>query len=121
MLSKDNFMPGKKIPLYGIPLYNLQKKGERPTNSIYLFIGQNARKKGEAFKISQPTRLLVLPPYLSPFDFRWPVDQCSVIIFDSGYPDEEYIKDTVHCLYEAGATKVIYSSPEGKTTIFDKE
>lgn len=111
----------KKLPPFGKSLNEIVQKGFRPTNSINLFIGHNAWNKGQNFSISYPTRTLVLPPWLSPSNFYWPVTQCDVLIFDTGYADIKYVEDLVFSLYSDRADIVRYISPEFTLTVYRKE
>lgn len=110
----------KKIPPYGKALYNLQKSGNPPTNSINIWIGLNAWKKGQAFVASYPSRTLVLPPWENPLEFYWPVNFCDVLIHDMGGAEEEYIEDLVFELYKCGADIVRYLAPNLTLSIYTK-
>lgn len=111
----------KKLPPYGKPLYELQQKGSRPANSINIWIGRKAWHKGQAFSQSMLFRTLVLPPWLSPISYLWPVKQCDVLIHDTGYADEPYVEELVYCLYMDEADKVRLLSPNYNLTVYHKE
>ena len=111
----------KKLPPYGKSLQDLQQKGLRPTNSIKVFMGNNAWKKGDGSAINYPERTLVLPPWICASSYTWPVKDCDILIFDSGYAEMGYIENLVQCLYLDGADIVRYVSPELKLTVYYKE
>jgi len=96
----------KKIPPYGKPLFDLLSSGSRPKNDINLFIGYKAWEKGKAFSISYPCRTLTLPPWCNPVVYCWPVQDCDVLIFDTGYAEERYLTDLSGALFEDGASKI---------------
>ena len=100
----------KKIPPYGKPLAELIKSGKTPNNSINLFIGNLAWQKGKNFSVSCPERTLIIPPWDAPYLYWWPVNSCDVIIFDTGYAEQDYINDLVECLYTDGADIARYIS-----------
>lgn len=111
----------KKYPPYSKPLVELIKKNLRPTNDIYLFIGNQAWKKGESFSFCQPTRTLILPPWQSASDFYWPVIECDILIFDTGYAEKDYIYEIAQCLYDGNASNVRMVSPEFDLILYHKE
>jgi hypothetical protein len=111
----------KKLPPYGKPLQALLSQGGLPDNVVNLWIGMNAWHKGTAFNLSYPTRTLVLPPWICPTNYYWPVNGCDVMIFDTGYADLDYIENIAYCLFQDGANKVYYSSPEHKLTVYLKD
>lgn len=111
----------KKLPPYGKPLFELQKNSCRPKDSIYLFIGNKAWQKGESFSISIPERLLILPPWNDPNEYHWPVKECDVLIFDTGYAEVSYIDDLAFNLYQHNAQIVRSVSPDFILTVYHKE
>ncbi len=111
----------KKLPPYAKPLFELQQNGSRPSNSVNIWIGANAWKKGRAFSASMPSRTIVLPPWLSPFEFYWPVKGCDILINDTGQSEVDYIEDIVCCLYTDGADIVRYVAPNFQLTLFHKD
>jgi hypothetical protein len=109
----------KKIPPYGFNLYYQLKNGYKPKNSINLFVGVNSWQKGESFSQMYPSRTLVLPPWLPPSSYNWPVTQCDILIFDTGNSEEDYIYELVYCLYEHRASIVRYVAPDHLLTVFE--
>lgn len=101
-----------KLPPFGKPLYELITANQRPTNSIYLFIGKNAWNAGKASSFSRSERTLVLPPFDSPILYDWPVNECDVLIYDSGDCEERYIEDIVFHLLESQAEIVRCIAPD---------
>jgi hypothetical protein len=110
-----------KLPPYGKPLYELISKGFKPNNSVNLFIGHNAWKKGEAFSISYPSRTLILPPWLSSVDYFWPVKSCDMLVHDTSYSEQEYINRLVFSLYEHDADIVRVIDSKKNLIIYHKE
>jgi len=97
-----------KIPPFSKPLYDLQKSGYSPNNSIYLFIGNKAWAKGQAFSKMYPTRTMIIPPWLPPIDYHWPVNECDILIIDTGYAEKSYVEELALCLY-AGNAEIVRS------------
>ena len=110
-----------KIPPYGKSLFELQKKGLKPNNSVYVWIGLNAWIKGRVFSNSMPNRTLVLPPWESAIKYDWPVKDCDVLIQASPYADQDYIEETVYYLYKHDAEIVRAVSGDFTLTVYHKE
>ncbi len=108
------------IPPYAKNLYDLQKKGLVPKNSVRLWIGFNAWKKASAFVTSEPDRTMLLPPWEHATKYFWPVVGCDVLIHDSGPEDSDYIDDLILQLYKSGAEIVRYSGPDFKLRVYKK-
>ena len=96
------------IPPYAKPLSLLQAQGYRPANDIYLFIGPHAWRKCAGLKSLHSERLMMIPPWLSPSRYFYPVMQCGVMLFDTGWAHQEYIDETVTALFRDGAKKVYH-------------
>lgn len=111
----------KKLPPYGKPLSDLVTSGQRPSNDVNLFIGNQAWAKGHSFSISYPPRTLILPPWRSPNTYHWPVTQCDVLIFDTGYADQSYIEELAYCLFQDGANVVRSISPHFILSAYKKD
>jgi hypothetical protein len=111
----------QKVPPYGKPLFSLQQKNLKPNNSVYIWLGNDAWQKGRNFSISMPTRTLIIPPWECPSFYHWPVKQCDILIFDTGYAELEYVEDLVICLYKAKADIVRFISPSNELTVYHKE
>ena len=109
----------KKLPPYGKALHELQLQGLRPQNSINIFVGQGAWQKGQNFSISYPERTLVLPAYQCPSLFEWPVNECDVLIVDTGYCEKDYLNDIAFYLYQNKAEIVRCIPPELTLVIFN--
>lgn len=110
----------KKLPPFGKPLAELQRQGLRPSNSINLFIGNRAWKKGADFSYSYPTRTLILPPWLAADKYHWPVNQCEILIFDTGYAEKQYVEELVFYLFKDNAEKIYLSSCDHKLTVYKR-
>lgn len=111
----------KKLPPFGKGLNALIESGQRPSNSILVYTGNHAWEKGHGFSISYPERLLILPPWLSPETYYWPVTGCDVLITDTGFAEDDYIEDLVLCLFSYGATVCRFISHDYIFTKFTKE
>ncbi len=110
-----------KLPPFGKPLADLQAQGVAPKDSVNIFIGNKAWKKGENFSISYPTRTLIIPPWQSPSIYRWPVRDCDILIVDTGYAEPEYITTLAIELYKADAEIVRCITPSFKIVVYLKE
>ncbi len=111
----------KKIPPFAKELYKLQKQGLRPIGSVYLWIGNQAWHKGKNFAFTYPSRCLVLPPWESPDAYIWPVKQCDILIFDTGYAELDYVDELAASLYQFEADIVRYISPTHVLSVYHKE
>lgn len=110
-----------KLPPFGKPLFELQKKNLRPTNSVYIWIGLDAWRKGRAFLISAPTRTLVLPPWESASKYKWPVKQCDILLEATSYVDQDYVEETVYYIYKYDPEIIRFTSIDLNLTIYHKE
>jgi len=111
----------KKVPPYGKPLYQLIKSGSIPKNDVRLFIGNYAWEKGKNFSINYPTQTLILPPWESAYSYDWPITQCDVLIFDTGYAKEIYIQEIAYCLFQEGANIVRAVLPDFSMTVYKRD
>lgn len=105
-----------KLPPYSKNLYELIKKGGRPPSYVTLYIGLDAWNKGKYFSNEYPDRILVLPAWECPSIYFWPVKGCDVLIYDTGYADEDYVNDLTASLFIYEANIVFFSSHELFTT-----
>jgi hypothetical protein len=106
-----------KLPPFGKPLKDLLLKRTPPTNSIYLYIGEHAWKKGRnAAHTYAPDRTLILPPGDSPKLYYWPVFNLDILIIDTSGCDESLIESLMDELMKYGAEVVRYISWDGKMT-----
>lgn len=111
----------KRIPPFGKPLAQLIEDGFRPNNSINLFIGMNAWQKGQNFSKSYPTRTLILPPWHSSLSYYWPVKDCDILIFDTGYAENKYVNELAAALYQHEAEIVRFIDPYDNFIVYHKE
>jgi hypothetical protein len=107
-----------KLPPFSKNLCHLIRNGSRPLNDINLFIGDDAWQKGKSFSISYPDRTLILPPWISAHEYFWPVKDCGVIIFDTGYASDGYVEEVVLTLFGHGASIVYFIC---KDNVLNKE
>lgn len=106
-----------KLPPFGKYLANLDYP---PKNDVYIFIGCNAWKDATDFQISRPGTMC-LPPYHDPSQYKWPVSNCDILVFDTGYCDDNYVEDLALCLLINGANIVRYVDTEQQLIIYKKE
>jgi hypothetical protein len=109
-----------KVPPFGKPLKALLQEGHLPNNSVYLYIGDLAWKKGENSVISRPTRTLILPPKSSPLDYEWPVNGCDILMIATSNFSQEYIESFAQLLFSYGAIKVTFISTDMLSFIFKR-
>lgn len=110
-----------KLPPYARPLYESLSNNELPNNDVHIFIGRKAWDKGKAFSVSYPNRICVLPAWHSPFAYYWPIQNCDILVCDTGYAEPDYLLELAQCLYEHCANIVRVISPEYKLSIYHKE
>ena len=110
-----------KLPPYAKPLHELISNNEVPNNDVNIFIGTKSWNKGRPFAATYPTRTCVLPAWHSAFSYYWPVNNCDILVCDTGYADPDYLLELAQCLYEHGANIVRVISPEYKLYIYHKD
>ncbi len=110
----------KKLVPYGSPLKSRLINSGPIKNDVYLFIGNHAWEKAKNFQTSRPGTLC-LPPFYDPSIYEWPVPNCDILIFDTGFCDQDYIDAIVKILFRSNANIVRYVSSDFKTTIFKKD
>ena len=109
-----------KLPPFGKYLSTLIKNKQPPNNDVYLFIGEHAWDKAFAFNEIRPTTLCL--PHGDPSDcYKWPVENCDVLVFDTSYSEEIYVENTAFCLLKAGANIVRYLSLDNDLFIYKKD
>lgn len=114
-------MEYRKILPYGKPLDNLLRNGYRPSNDVLVFAGLKAWEKSKSFSISYPERVVCMPPWQSPDEYKWPVAHCSVLIIDTLACDPEYIDLIAMNAFREGATVVRAISQNFHLTFYDKD
>jgi hypothetical protein len=107
LLSVKDIKMFKKLPPYGSYLNSLSIP---PKNSVYIFCGNKAWEKSSIFQKFRKTTLC-LPPWLCASKFKWPVQGCDILIFDTGWADESYLSDFAGELYFSNAKIVRCVSP----------
>lgn len=110
----------QKLPPFGKTLYDRQLQGLRPTNDVYLFIGKHAWEKAKDFQVSRPTTMC-LPPGDSALDYKWPIDGCDILIFDTSEVMEQELEDLAKFLFSFGANIIRYISSDNLLTVFKKD
>lgn len=102
-------------------MLDLQKKRMRPHNSVYVFSGLRAWEKTAGFQMCHPGRALCLPPWLDPYEFHWPVMDCSVLVHDTLGSDLEYIDCMAEAAFRDGAASVHFIQQDFNCIKYDKE
>lgn len=110
-----------KIPPYGSELFHLQKQGLKPATTIFLWIGNSAWKKAKESVHLRPVSTLLIPPWFCPSTYFWPVNDCRVLIVDTGYAEDNYLNDIAYCLYQGGADVVMCLTHDKNLIVFHKE
>ncbi len=111
----------KKYPPYSKPLHELIKKGLSPRNDVYLFIGNKAWERAKGWSKMYPERTLMLQPWLSAFDFIWPVQECDILIIDTGYAESDYVDELAESLFLHDASKIRFINTDDKLIVYHKE
>jgi len=104
MLRNLNNQLPKPLPPYGRRAALLLAKGIQPKNDIFIFAGLNAWDKAKIF--AKTHIVLCLPLNTNPFDFFWPTNGRSVLLFDTGGLNITEIEHIAFCLLCAKATIV---------------
>ena len=106
-------MDQRKIPPYGKHLCQLQARRLCPKNPVWLYIGARAWEKGGNNAVDSPLNTLVLPPWVHPYRFSWPVQNCIMLVVDTWYgtPDT-YVTDTINAMFRDKARLVHVHRPE---------
>ncbi len=109
----------KRLPPYGQILSKQLESGFKPSNDIFLFVGKLSWEKTKCFCNTQV--VLMLPMNTHPDDFRWPVNNHSVLCVDTGGVHYQIIRKLAHSLltYEATIVRVVLSSH--KLVVFRKK
>jgi len=94
----------RSLPPYGKEAAVLLSYGFTPRNDIYIFTGKHCWKKAQAFKDRQV--VMCLPIGNDPFNYDWPVCNCSVLIVDTGNQQAAQIEKFAYCLLCAKASVV---------------
>lgn len=117
MLKNFSYKSHKKqLPPFGKSLQALLQQGTKLKNNIFLFLGINAWNAAQ--NVMRNQHVLVLPPDHLPTEYEWPVQNYSVLAFDTGGLEPEFIEKTAHTLLVAGATDVYVALFNHKLVIY---
>jgi hypothetical protein len=94
-------MINKRLPPFAHPLYAQLQAGDNPRNDIFLFIEQCPWLYASGWFAKQSV-LAFSPPY-SPYHYHWPVQGCSLLVFDKQGVEPFFIEQLAHALLIAGA------------------
>lgn len=96
----------KKFPPYGKKLFEFYREGIKPSNDIFIFLGDDAWKRAKLFLEIHWTTLLLNDS--KPNEYRWDfVRGSSVLIFDTSEVGSEIIRHLAYELLRWGATRVV--------------
>jgi hypothetical protein len=109
----------KKLPPFSKLLFHLLASGQRPLNDVYCFCGYHAWQKAKAF--SKYQFVLCLPPYEDPAIYRWPVKNCDILLFGTGYIEAVYIEEFVYILLKYNARIVRAINSDFEIAVFHRE
>jgi hypothetical protein len=93
----------KKIPPYGHWLF----KNQKDRHFAIIFIGHAGLNQANYFH-PDLSYSMALPPFTSPFKYKWPVSNCDVRIVDTGQSRLEFIENFAALLSASGATQITY-------------
>jgi len=110
-----------KLPPYSKPLHQLLTSGQKPTNSVYVFIGSESWDRGKVSSRTRPTRTIALPPDHSPFAYDWPVKGCEILIIETSELVTEYIESIAQALFDYDAERVVLLSLNLLSTTYKKD
>lgn len=114
--SSNNNQSYKPLPPYGKEAAFLLSWGVQPRNNIFIFAGFNAWQKARAFENTQV--VLCLPLEVNPFIYFWPVNNCSILLVDTGGLSITDIEIISYCLLCADATIVHALLANGTLVIY---
>lgn len=104
------------LPPFSSNLKNFLASGRKPSNDIYFFCGINAWRKAKYFSRYRFT--LCLPPFLNPAIYKWPVQGCSVLLFETGNLETNDIEEIAFYLLGFGASIVRAVNNDYELAIF---
>ena len=106
----------KKLCPYGKQLQENIAKNGLPRNDIFLFFGKNAWRKATSFAIQQA--VLVLPDNESPYQYFFPVENCSILAVATSPVPIHAIKQLAHCVLSYRALIMRAILPDGSLVIY---
>ena len=115
-----------KLVPYSKALLKKVSRGLAPPEFVFLWVGDYASENAESLSTLIPDRTLLLPTtsmlpsWLSPFDYIWPVKLCRILIVDTSGIKKESIQELVYWLYKNGAIDVRYLCPDLNLTVYKK-
>lgn len=86
--------------------------------SVVVFMGERAQIIATKLHPFVPSTLY-LPPFTSPYHFRWPVLDCGVYLVDTGNSKFSFIRYCALCFFSYGA-KFVYFQSRNKDFNFEK-
>lgn len=115
-------MHSGKIPPYGKALFKAQQQGLRPKDNIFVIAGSCAWQYGKGFQFNFPDRVLIIPPWIDPVTYFWPVRDCFVLIVEAAFTYSDYVDSIASALFRDNASRVDFFSSETLEHIFyDKD
>lgn len=110
-----------RTPPFGKLLERLLLSGQKPNNSVYLYLGYHAWAKGKSSSVSRPKNTLILPIDKSVYDYDWPVMGCEILIIETSNLKTEYVENVVQHLFDYGASKALLISQNLSITSYKKD
>jgi len=111
----------RKLPPHGKQLAERQKYLNIPDAFAIVTVGADCWERAKQWKGSPndtPPMVLADP---HPEAYIWPVNHCIVVVEVGEGPSAELIERLVHCLFQAGASGVVATTPDGDDTkIFNR-
>ena len=107
------------LPPFSKRLDEFLSAGNHPENDVFIFCGNNAWEKASA--LHKRLFVICLPLNEHPKKFRWPVRNCSVLIFHSGGLNAQQLEEFVYFLFVSGATIVHVDQMHTKLFVYRKE
>ncbi|MGD9152163.1 MAG: hypothetical protein PVG30_00685 [Gammaproteobacteria bacterium] len=110
----------KQLPPYGRKLLIALQCGYKPTNDVFLFVGQDAWQNAKYFSNWQD--VLILPPHRHPDEFDWSIVKgLSVLLRDADNVRYEVIRKLAHSLLSSLASVVYVPLADNPVTFSQDE
>ncbi len=77
-----------------------------PIYNIRLYLGVNAWSLARE-RANFSDRLLCLPPFVDPYLFDYPIENCGILIMGGHEADMDYIDHVILALFSNGAVSVV--------------
>lgn len=112
MLEKTNNQ--LLLPPYGKEAFFLLNMGVKPRNDIFLYAGEYAWRKAKIWEDKQV--LLCLPLGANPANYFWPVNDCPILLIDTGKLSLFDIEEIAYYLLTFNA-EIVRALPQDKPMV----